>query len=82
MTRTKLIYDLASCPMSSGYHIEDIKRLFEEENIILYDSTENPGCRPPYVLAMDSTDKDKFTIIDLGENDIQGIFNNMTKDDS
>lgn len=78
--KVKLIYDIASCPMSAGINMDEVIKLYKEEDIILYDSTENPGCREPHLLCIDEADKNNFKIVNLGEVSMQDLINNINRD--
>lgn len=36
-----LIYDIASCPTSAGLTMEEVYKIYKEENVVLYNSQES-----------------------------------------
>ena len=49
-TEQRLIYDLASCPMSMGLDMKFVVHAYHEYSIAVYNSQETPGCHKPEVV--------------------------------
>lgn len=41
MSKPILVYDISMCPMSAGLDMEKVLKIYQEQKLVIYDSTEN-----------------------------------------
>lgn len=59
-TKPILVYDISVCPMSAGITLETVIKIYQEHDIVFYDSTENSNGKEPKIL---NVDKDSNTVM-------------------
>lgn len=74
--KTKLIYDIASCP--PGVDIEAIIKIYEEQDIVFYDSRGDGDTRPhkPQLLG----DEYKLKAVDVASMDGETLLKKLADD--
>ena len=71
----KLIYDIASCPMTAGLSMDKVVKIYKEHNIVLYDSKENGGNEKPQLIdVLEGTD---IKIVDMSTEEGKKIINKL-----
>ncbi len=76
--KTTLVYDIASCPMSAGMNMEDVIGIYNEHNLVVYDSRETEGCKKPEVMNLPMGTE--VEIMDLATAKGQKFLNTMRRE--
>ena len=56
-TETRLIYDIASCPMNAGIDMDQVIELYHAKNVAIYNSQQTVGCIKPEVVTISGISK-------------------------
>ena len=74
---TRLIYDIASCPMSAGLTMTEVVDIYHKQGIAFYDSQQTPGCQKPEIINIPAgTD---LKVLDMRSDEGLDLFNSLTK---
>lgn len=76
-TSTRLIYDIASCPMDAGVNLDTIIKLYHEHSIAFYDSQQTKGCLKPEVVNV--PEGSDLKAVDLSTKEGKELFNKISK---
>ena len=77
MAEMKLIYDIASCPMTSGMRLEDVADIYQEHGIVFYDSQENGGNEIPQLINI--PEGTEVQLVDLSTEEGKEVLNKITE---
>jgi hypothetical protein len=71
-----LIYDICSCPHNCG--MDKIVHIATENNVVLWDSSENPGCVEPKVIRVKDESPD-IKVLDTSTKEGEALLKQILK---